>query len=80
VSDKKVGMGKEDEDDLNDIRLLRYPATTNPEKLVKRFRRKEDKLNVIFSTYQSLDVIKEAQKMGLPEFDLIICDEAHKTA
>ncbi|MFZ8834004.1 MAG: type ISP restriction/modification enzyme, partial [Candidatus Caldipriscus sp.] len=30
--------------------------------------------------YQSLDVIKEAQKMGLPEFDLIICDEAHKTA
>ena len=80
VSDKKVGRGKEDEDDLNDIRLLSHPATTDPEELVKRFRRKEDKLNVIFSTYQSLDVIKEAQKMGLPEFDLIICDEAHKTA
>jgi predicted helicase len=80
VSDKKVGRGKEDEDDLNDIRLLSYPATTDPEELVKRFKREEDKLNVIFSTYQSLDVIKEAQKMGLPEFDLIICDEAHKTA
>jgi Predicted helicase len=80
VSDKKVGRGKEDEDDLNDIRLLSHPATTDPEELVKRFKREEDKLNVIFSTYQSLDVIKEAQKMGLPEFDLIICDEAHKTA
>ncbi len=80
VSDKKVGRGKEDEDDPNDIRLLSHPATTDPEELVKRFKREEDKLNVIFSTYQSLDVIKEAQKMGLPEFDLIICDEAHKTA
>jgi predicted helicase len=80
VSDKKVGKGKEDEDDLNDIRLLSHPATTDPEELVKRFKREKDKLNVIFSTYQSLDVIKEAQKMGLPEFDLIICDEAHKTA
>jgi predicted helicase len=80
VSDKKVGRGKEDEDDLNDIRLLSHPATTDPEELVKMFKREEDKLNVIFSTYQSLDVIREAQKMGLPEFDLIICDEAHKTA
>jgi predicted helicase len=80
VSDKKVGRGKEDEDDLNNINLLSLPPTTDPKELVKSFRRKEDKLNVIFSTYQSLDVIKEAQKMGLPEFDLIICDEAHKTA
>ena len=80
VSDKKVGRGKEDEDDLNNINLLSLPPTTDPKELVETFRRKEDKLNVIFSTYQSLDVIKEAQKMGLPEFDLIICDEAHKTA
>lgn len=34
---------------------------------------------VIFSTYQSLDVVSEAQKAGLPRFDLIICDEAHRT-
>ena len=36
-------------------------------------------LTVIFSTYQSIQAISDAQKKGLPEFDLIICDEAHRT-
>ena len=36
-------------------------------------------MTVIFSTYQSLDVIADAQKAGLPQIDLIICDEAHRT-
>src|SRR5690606_15405342 len=34
-------------------------------------------------TYHSIDVIAKAQKeilkLGIPEFDLIICDEAHRT-
>jgi Predicted helicase len=76
VSDK--GVGKDDE--LNSRSLLSYRATTSAEELLRAFRLEQDKLNVIFSTYQSLDVIKEAQQKGLPEFDLIICDEAHRTA
>jgi len=36
-------------------------------------------MNVVFSTYQSLPRIAEAQDSGAPEFDLIICDEAHRT-
>ena len=37
-------------------------------------------MTVIFSTYHSIDVITKAQKEhDLPEFDLIICDEAHRT-
>ena len=37
-------------------------------------------LTVIFSTYQSIDVIIEAQHLHqLPDFDLVICDEAHRT-
>jgi predicted helicase len=36
-------------------------------------------LTVIFSTYQSIQAISDAQLKGLPEFDLIICDEAHRT-
>jgi predicted helicase len=36
-------------------------------------------MSVIFSTYHSLDVISRAQKNGLPEIDLVICDEAHRT-
>ena len=37
-------------------------------------------MRVVFATYQSIQVIAEAQKEhGLPEFDLIVCDEAHRT-
>jgi Predicted helicase len=76
VSD--TGVGKED--DLNAKSLLSFPATTSVQELIEVFNLDKDKLNVIFSTYQSLDVIKEAQILGLPEFDLILCDEAHRTA
>ncbi len=35
---------------------------------------------VVFSTYYSTQVISDAQKKyDLLEFDLIICDEAHRT-
>lgn len=34
---------------------------------------------VVFSTYQSIEVLGAAQKEGFPEFDLIIADEAHRT-
>jgi predicted helicase len=38
-------------------------------------------LTVIFSTYQSIEVVSEAQKKyGFPAFALTICDEAHRTA
>jgi Predicted helicase len=76
VSDKGVGKG----DELNAKSLLSYPATTSAQELIEAFNLDKDKLNVIFSTYQSLDAIKEAQIFGLPEFDLILCDEAHRTA
>lgn len=38
-----------------------------------------DTLTVIFSTYQSIEVISQAQKGGMSAFDLVICDEAHRT-
>lgn len=60
-----------------------YPATTNPESLFRSYeasrRANPDGLVVIFSTYQSIDVIRAAQGMGVPEFDLVVCDEAHRT-
>lgn len=56
-----------------------YPATTNPVTVAQRFHPRPDALNVVFSTYQSIDVVAEAQKLGLPEFDLVVCDEAHRT-
>ena len=37
-------------------------------------------MTVVFSTYQSIDVIFQSQdKCDLGDFDLIICDEAHRT-
>lgn len=61
-----------------------YPATTSTEKLMENWQdvekqKNNDKMFVIFSTYQSIDVIGKAQKEGFPEFDLIISDEAHRT-
>lgn len=75
-SDTKVG--KEEEDIM--LHDLAYPATTNAEKLVQAVKMQQNnRKTVIFSTYQSINVIEKAQKLKLGEFDLIICDEAHRT-
>lgn len=60
-----------------------YPATTSSKKVVENYlelmTRPKKELLVVFGTYQSIDVLGEAQKEGFPEFDLIIADEAHRT-
>lgn len=58
-----------------------YPATTRPDRLLAAWEASHDNdgLTVVFSTYQSIDVVHSAQQMGLPDFDLIVCDEAHRT-
>jgi predicted helicase len=71
--------------DLEDIPIyttldLAMPASTDAKTVYENYLKgKDNKLTVIFTTYQSIDVITEAQNMGLPRFDLIICDEAHRT-
>jgi predicted helicase len=58
-----------------------YPATTDVDELVQQVSKVKntDGLTVIFSTYQSIQVVIDAQRKGLGEFDLCICDEAHRT-
>lgn len=74
--------------DSEDIHIydLALPATTNPEALADRFelakqqaQGQKNPLLVVFSTYQSLDRVVEAQERGLAHFDLIVADEAHRT-
>ena len=81
-SDSKVGRRKS-KNDLIEVSLndLAFPASTDPEALSSKIKDSDQsKLIVVFSTYQSIDVISKAQKQfGLREFDLIICDEAHRT-
>lgn len=78
-SDVSVGKRRTEED--IPVTDLAFPATTNATALVSQFGTGDasDRITVVFSTYQSLSVISKAQGMGLPEFDLIICDEAHRT-
>ncbi len=81
-SDIRAGRRSSDDEDMSPYDLTETPST-NPEQLAARFRRTDlpNNITVVFSTYQSLDVVSAAQKQarGLPEFDLIICDEAHRT-
>jgi predicted helicase len=80
---KKKGSTSLTNHDVADITVndLAFPPTTNAQDIIKSYQTFADKkeLTVIFSTYQSIQAISEAQKIGLPEFDLIICDEAHRT-
>ncbi|MCC4239872.1 DEAD/DEAH box helicase [Thalassospira povalilytica] len=75
-SDTKVGK---DEEDLR-THDLAYPATTDPRRLARAIAAVSGKRRVvIFSTYQSIQVVSDAQRTGVGEFDLVICDEAHRT-
>ena len=77
-SDRKVGQGDGDSTRIYDMPI---PATTDATTLVDAASAEApDQLTVIFSTYQSMQVIADAQEQGLPEFDLVVCDEAHRTA
>ncbi len=85
VSKKKTK--NEDSDNFNTIDLA-LPASTRTQDILKQFdyiknNSKKNGMTVVFSTYQSIEVISNAQKKliekGFGEFDLIICDEAHRT-
>ena len=82
-SDTQVGKRRRSHHDIAEIEItdLAFPATTDPGKLAEAVADSDDgAMGVVFATYQSISVIAEAQrKHALPEFDLIICDEAHRT-
>jgi predicted helicase len=85
-SDVQASKGKRstDMEDMS-VQDLALPATTEARTIADRAhaieRSSHCELLVVFSTYQSLQAIADAQGVrdGLGEFDLIICDEAHRT-
>ncbi|WP_254475061.1 type ISP restriction/modification enzyme [Bartonella sp. B1098] len=82
-SDIQVGKRRKNSDDVAEIDVcdLAFPATTDAAKLAEQAGKSvADEMSVVFATYQSIQVIADAQKnYGFPTFDLIICDEAHRT-
>ena len=86
-SDTKIGKGRKRTSLREDISVvdLAIPATTDGTALADRLARRPAPVHgtapmtVVFSTYQSIDAVAQAQKLGAPGFDLVICDEAHRT-
>ena len=90
-SDSQVSKAEEKNDDNTVSTVdLALPASTDTDSIVKQLdylnRIEKSGMTVVFSTYQSIDVISKAQKQLLSRtdgtygiFDLIICDEAHRT-
>ena len=83
-SDSDVGKRRTKNEDAVQtlVHELQYPATTNAKRLAEEMHKRhhQSQMSVVFSTYHSIQVISDAQREhGLPEFDLVICDEAHRT-
>ena len=87
-SDTKSGSRSDREMDISDERTHKIlgKVTTDPAEIASETQRllkglPEDGMMVIFTTYQSMGKVVDAQrKHGLPEIDFAIADEAHRTA
>lgn len=78
-SDETVGSLGEDAA-VSHTSDLGVPVTTDPE-MIAEFLRKRSGPRVVFSTYQSSPQIAAAFNVGrVPQFDLVIADEAHRVA
>ena len=83
-SDSDIGKQKISEDDrVVAIRSeLDFPSTTNAKSLANSIKglHNDEYMTVVYSTYHSINVLSDAQmSYNIGEFDLIICDEAHRT-
>ena len=75
-SDTRAGRSDEDAS----LRELEIPVTTDPAAIGRALADDApDAMTVVFSTYQSLGLVEQAQDGGAPPFDLVLCDEAHRT-
>ena len=75
-SDESTGKNTEDVP----IQELEIPVTTNPSKISEALQETDaEGMTVVFCTYHSLPLVEQAQAEGAPAFDLILCDEAHRT-
>ena len=86
TSDRNASRQSLDEEEKNlfvKAQDIGFPATTSMSQVLKNYeeiqKAEPTNLMVVFSTYQSIDVLGQAQNEGFPEFDLIIADEAHRT-
>ncbi len=90
-SDPEITKARKKNEDVDTTSVvdLALPASTNVTEILNQFsaikNNKKKGMTVVFSTYQSIEVIAKAQSNlevvyeDESIFDLIICDEAHRT-
>ena len=85
---RKIKRGNPNDELETSIVDLALPASTNTASITHQLLscRAHDGLTVVFSTYQSIDVVAAAQAELLAKtggefgvFDFVVCDEAHRT-
>ena len=75
-SDTRAGRNDEDAS----LQELEIPVTTDPSTISRALRLpRPDAITVVFCTYHSLGIVERAQDDGAPAFDIVLCDEAHRT-
>ena len=75
-SDTRAGKTTEDASLLE----LEIPVTTDEIAISEALQKTDkDNMRVVFCTYHSLPKVEEAQDAGAPAFDIILCDEGHRT-
>ena len=75
-SDTRAGRHDEDASVLE----LEIPVTTDPIRISAALREpRSGFMTVVFCTYHSLSIVESAQDEGAPPFDIVLCDEAHRT-
>ena len=75
-SDTKAGKTSEDASILE----LEIPVTTDASAISEALEKNDETtMRVVFCTYHSLPIVAAAQDAGAPPFDIVLCDEAHRT-
>ena len=75
-SDTRAGRNDEDAS----LHELEIPVTTDPSSISRALQElRPGAMTVVFCTYHSLGIVEQAQDEGAPAFDLVLCDEAHRT-
>ena len=75
-SDPNVSYGERTDIPIAEMEIR---VTTDPDRIAASLKRDSEKMTVVFSTYQSMEKVAEAQKAAGVPFDLVLCDEAHRT-
>ena len=75
-SDPNVSYGEKTDIPIAEMEIR---VTTDPDRVAASMKRDSEKMTVVFSTYQSMEAVAQAQKAADITFDLVLCDEAHRT-